>query len=46
MLMNLPPLQAKNKKEREQLDALKTDEDKEAFVKRIYKPRYNGVHSR
>mmetsp|Transcript_31963 Transcript_31963/g.62395 ORF Transcript_31963/g.62395 Transcript_31963/m.62395 type:complete len:355 (-) Transcript_31963:427-1491(-) len=34
-------LELKNKKERDQLTALKTDAEKEDFVKRIYRPRYN-----
>ena len=34
-------LELKNKKERDQLGALKTDQEKEDFVKRIYRPRYN-----
>jgi hypothetical protein len=36
-------LEAKNKREREALDAAKTDEEKEAYVKKIYRPRYGGA---
>jgi len=38
-------LELKNKKERDQLTALKTDQEKEDFVKRIYRPRYNMATS-